>query len=192
MLMPYWRDEAGFERVARFTAPALMPTPTEPAAPELPPAFVAVRFYFSDAFPDTPANRGFAGDVVASLAERMPVVVLSPGLEVDDHADWSADAAGRIHVVGDSRAPERNLALQTHVISRARAFVGTYGGYSYLAPFHRVPSLAFYSAPTFKFQHLQVAHRVFAQLGSSTVTAMSVEQALRVTALTRAERSVRL
>ncbi len=31
--------------------------------------------------------------------------------------------------------PERNLAVQTAVIARARAFVGTYGGYSYLAPF---------------------------------------------------------
>ena len=177
MLMPYWRDEAGYARVASFTAPARLATPHEPGAPALPPDFVAVRFYFSEAFPDTPANRAFAREVVTGLAERVPVVVLSPRLEIDDHADWSSEAGDRILVVGDSGAPDRNLALQTHVISRARAFVGTYGGYSYLAPFHGVPSLAFYSAPTFKYQHLQAAQRAFAQLGGATVTAMSVDAA---------------
>ncbi len=59
----------------------------------------------------------------------------------------------------------RNLAVQTAVIARARAFVGTYGGYSYLAPFCGVPSLAFYSEPTFKVHHLQVAQHVFATAG---------------------------
>ena len=33
-----------------------------------------------------------------------------------------------------ARSPRRNLALQSAVIAGARAFVGTYGGYSYLAP----------------------------------------------------------
>ncbi len=60
------------------------------------------------------------------------------------------------------------------MIARARAFVGTYGGYSYLAPFCGVPSLAFYSEPTFKMHHLQVAQHVFAQLGGATVVPLNV------------------
>ena len=43
--------------------------------------------------------------------------------------------------------PRNNLAVQTKVISGARAFIGTYGGLSYLAPFYGVNSLAFYSNP---------------------------------------------
>ena len=35
--------------------------------------------------------------------------------------------------------------MQTAVIAGARAFVGTYGGYAYLAPFCNVPAIAFYS-----------------------------------------------
>jgi ADP-heptose:LPS heptosyltransferase len=41
--------------------------------------------------------------------------------------------------------PERNLEVQTAIISRARALVGTYGGLTYLAPFYGVPSIGFYT-----------------------------------------------
>ena len=47
-------------------------------------------------------------------------------------------------------------------ISKARAFVGTYGGLSYLAPLYGVTSLAFYShRDRFNVQHLELARRVF-------------------------------
>jgi hypothetical protein len=74
-------------------------------------------------------------------------------------------------------APERNLAVQTAVVGRARAFVGTYGGYSYLAPFCGVPALAFYSAPTFKAHHLHAAQRMFERLGGATVVPLDVAAA---------------
>jgi hypothetical protein len=58
--------------------------------------------------------------------------------------------------------PQNNLAVQTKVISKARAFVGTYGGLSYLAPLYGVTSLAFYSPrERFNVQHLELARRVF-------------------------------
>jgi hypothetical protein len=79
--------------------------------------------------------------------------------------------------IAGALTPERNLALQTRVISGARAFIGTYGGYAYLAPFHGVPALAFYSAPTFRRHHLHLAQQVFAQLGAATVDALDVAHA---------------
>jgi hypothetical protein len=39
--------------------------------------------------------------------------------------------------------PEDNLSVQTAVVGKAKAFVGTYGGFAYLAPFLGVPSLSF-------------------------------------------------
>ena len=71
-------------------------------------------------------------------------------------------------------SPERNLAVQTAVIARARAFVGTYGGYSYLAPFCGVPSLAFYSERSFKVHHLHVAQQIFARLGGASLVPLDV------------------
>ena len=43
--------------------------------------------------------------------------------------------------------PTNNLALQSRIISRATAFVGMYGGLSYLGPYHKVPTMTFYSEP---------------------------------------------
>jgi len=67
--------------------------------------------------------------------------------------------------------PENNLAVQTEVIRNAQAFVGTYGGFSYLAPLCGVNTVAFYShASGFRFDHLEVAKRVFASLRCGTFT----------------------
>jgi hypothetical protein len=58
--------------------------------------------------------------------------------------------------------PEDNLAVQTAVVGNAEAFVGTYGGYAYLAPFLSVPSLSF-SVDRDKTHswHHELAQRVF-------------------------------
>jgi len=169
MFMPFWRDEAGFARVEQFTRPRRLEPPAEALPAGLPADYVAVRFYFSQCFPDTPANREFVRSVMASLVERGPVVVLNPGVRVDDHADYLLTSSDRVYSIAEGLAPERNLAVQSAVIGGARAFVGTYGGYSYLAPLYGVPALAFYSDRTFKLHHLHAAQRVFERLGSATV-----------------------
>jgi hypothetical protein len=176
MFMPYWRDEAGFASVERFARFRRMQPPLDPVLERLPREYVAVRFYFSECFPDTAANRAFVNSVVATVAERVSVVVLNPGVQVDDHADSQAGTGPRIFGLG-ALAPERNLAVQSAVIGRARAFIGTYGGYSYLAPFYGVPAIAFYSVPSFKLHHLHAAQRVFEQLGGPTVTPIDVADA---------------
>jgi len=71
--------------------------------------------------------------------------------------------------------PETNLDVQTRVIAGARALIGTYGGFSYLGPFVGTPTLAFYSHPTgFRFDHLDVARRVFAGLGGASFVPLDV------------------
>src|SRR5678815_4489499 len=47
-----------------------------------------------------------------------------------------------------------NLAWQSAIIAGAAAFVGTYGGFAYLAPFCGVPSIAFYSVRNYFTYHL--------------------------------------
>ena len=169
VFMPFWRDEAGFATLDRFTRYARLDPPGDPVLNDLPADYIASRFYFSDAFPDTPENRAFARAVIATISERVPVVLLNPGVAVDDHSDLAAAAAGRVFTIERGLAPDRNLAVQSAVIGRARAFVGTYGGYSYLAPFFGVPAIAFYSERSFKLHHLHVAQRVFERLGGADV-----------------------
>jgi hypothetical protein len=51
--------------------------------------------------------------------------------------------------------PRDNLALQTAIVANAAALVGTYGGFSYLAPFLGVRAVAYYSDPDgFSRRHL--------------------------------------
>jgi hypothetical protein len=179
---PYWSDEAGYALIDQCTRPRLLAPPSEPLRTPLPADFVAVRFYFSECFPATPENRQFARGVVSSLAERTAVVLLNPGVAVDEHSDWLPDACERILSIGDGVTPARNLAAQSAVIARASAFVGTYGGYSYLAPLYKVPAVAFYSRPSFKPHHLHAAQRAFSQLRGGALTPIGSSQAILVQA----------
>jgi hypothetical protein len=177
MFMPFWREEVGLATVDGFTRYRQFEPLPDPVLAALPSEYVAARFYFSDCFPDTAENRAFARMAVTTIAERTPVVLLNPGVQVDDHADLPPPDGNRIFTISSGLAPERNLAVQSAVISHARAFVGTYGGYSYLAPFYGVPALAFYSVHTFKPHHLHVAQRVFERLGTATVIPLDVAHA---------------
>ena len=168
LFMPFWRELATAARVEAYTSYARLQAYDDPVVRQLPTEYVAARFYFSDCFPDTAANRALIGSTIESISRHLPVVLLNAPFEVDDHRDFTP-ANGRVHTIGSSMTPERNLALQSAVVARARAFVGTYGGYSYLAPFHGVTSIAFYSDRTFKPHHLHLAQRVFDRLGGATL-----------------------
>jgi hypothetical protein len=177
LFQPFWKQRENVRRVEQYTAhrlldPAAVPTVERP----LPADYVAVRFYFSACFPDTAANRDFVETVIARLAESTNVVLLNTGLEMDDHRDYAPGGRReRIHHVEDLMTPERNLAVQTAIIAGARAFVGTYGGFSYLAPLYRVKSLAFYSDyDAFFAHHLDFAQRVFRRLGAASLVPLDV------------------
>lgn len=142
-----------------------------PSGVRLPDEFVAVRFYARPSFPDTAENREFASAIVRDIAARTDVVVCAPDLEIDDHVDFELPSGPRIHALtrlaGRVSASE-NLGLQDAVLRRSRAFVGTYGGLSYLAPLHGVPAVAFHSAQEhFLPVHLATAQSTFRELGAS-------------------------
>jgi len=124
--------------------------------------FVAARFYFNASFPDLPENRAFVAETLAALSKVTDVVLLNPGMRIDDHVDAELAATSRLHRLDDLMTARNNLALQTAVVARARAFVGTYGGLSYLPPLLGVPTVAFYSdSDHFRPQHLETAQRAF-------------------------------
>ena len=154
--------------------PFLRPDPG-PIADRLPDEFVAVRFYFNLGFPDTEANRRFAQQAVERLAERTSVVLLNPALRFDDHRDFDPGTSDRIVRLDDLMTPRNNLAVQTAAIAAAKAFIGTYGGLSYLPIYLDVPALAVYSDRSAFYQHhLDIANRVTRQSGLGRFTAIDV------------------
>lgn len=173
---PYWKSQASMNLVENFASfERLPPVDTSDLDGELPDDYVAVRFYFNDGFPETEENRSFVRQLLRRLTETSDVVVLNPGLHLDDHWDLEPEVTRRVHSVAHRMEPRNNLEVQTKIISRARAFVGNYGGLSYVPPFYGVPSLAFYSNPDgFSVHHLELAHRVFARLKRGSFVVLDV------------------
>ena len=164
------------EAFSRF-AP-VPPAPPTGVRAQLPARYVAAKFYGNVALPPTEENRAFVVDYLTQLAQNVDVVLLSTGHQFDDHQDFPADLRGRLHSIEHLMTPETNLAVQTEVIRHAEAFVGTYGGFSYLAPLCGVNTVAFYShASGFRVDHLEVAKRVFAALRCGTFTEVDLRAA---------------
>jgi hypothetical protein len=138
---------------------ATLAAPAVPAAvaARLPEDFVAVRLYHNASFPDTAANAEATDALLRRLTAQGEVVLLDAPQRVDDHV---STAVGDVPVVrvDDLMTMRDNLAVQTAVVARARAFVGTYGGFSYLPLLLGVPSTALYSEPgRFRERHLDLA-----------------------------------
>jgi hypothetical protein len=161
---PFWWKHVDERWVHRHTRYVQLAAPSAATGP-LPERYAAVKFYFNDSFPDTECNRAFARHVVRQLSERMSVVSLTTGLELDDHGSCVMDTHAVVvpHLGVDARC---NLHLQSAILARASLFVGTYGGFSYLAPFYRVPAVAYYDDPArFSSRHLAMARSALESLG---------------------------
>jgi hypothetical protein len=137
-----------------------------PPAGVRPPAhpYTAVKFYFNDCFPATDANRAFVRKTLLELTARGPVVSLATGLRIDDH-DGDAHRIPGVEPLPADLHPRDNLGVQSAIVAGARAFVGTYGGFSYLAPFCGVPTTAYYANDGFSPRHLSMARSAFTALG---------------------------
>lgn len=169
LFAPYWwghRPMAWIHQYARF-APMRPPS----IDVQLPAGYTAVKFYFNDCFRDTPENRAFVDRTIRLLMNEGPVISLSTGVAVDDHVPCEPDVAA-IHEIHHLLAPQNNLAVQSAVVAGARRFVGTYGGFAYLAPLCGVPAVSYYSEPgSFSVRHLDLMRDVL----QSSAEAASLE-----------------
>lgn len=177
----FWAGHLPIDFIERRTLSRPLTPPPLPEAISLPDRFVAVKAYFSDCLPRTRENQEFVAGLVAAAAQVTDVVLLDTGLAVDDHTDVDPGAGGSVITVRDAMTPRDNLAVQTAIIARAQATLGTYGGFSYLGPFVGVPSLSFYSDDNFDHRHLDVMDRVSRSLAEAGIEAPFL--AMRTTAL---------
>jgi hypothetical protein len=174
----YWRQQQPITLVEAFSVFRLLRRPAlGELASHVPEKYVAVKFYANAGLPDTPANRSFIASVLSNLTREHEVVLLNTADRYDEHQDFTPALRGRLHTVEHLMTPERNLDVQTRIIAGARAFVGTYGGFSYLAPFMGVDTAAFYSQPSgFRFDHLELSKRVFSSLKGGSFTPVQIRE----------------
>ncbi len=116
-----------------------------PLAAHLPAEYVAVRFYWN-AFFERYGKR-FAEEATRALSKQIPVVLLDPGMQLDaSHPDFGSGVEA-IRLAPHVQSFKENLELQSIAIANAKAFVGSAGGLSYVAPHYGVPSICFWSIP---------------------------------------------
>ena len=167
IMRPFWWGHLDERWVHRHAIYRRLPPPSADLVPGLPSSYVAVKFYFNDCFPATERNRAFARQIVRQLAAGQAVVSLSSGITLDDHGCYDIGATGAIDVAGGT-PPRYNLQVQSAIVARATAFVGTYGGFAYLAPFYGVRSVSYYDdADGFSRSHLRMVRSALDGLGGS-------------------------
>jgi len=163
LFAPYWWGHQPLEWVRQYARFSLLAPPALPVA--LPANYTAVKFYFNDCFRDSPDNRAFVDQVVHQLSEQGPVISLSTGVPVDDHDPCEPDIAA-MQGIRHLLSPQSNLLVQSAIVAGAQRFVGTYGGFAYLAPLCGVPAVSYYTEPgTFSMRHLDLIRDVLTSGG---------------------------
>lgn len=153
---PFWRRKAGYLYNRSTMLKRLQPSAD--GVPGLPSSYVAMKFYVSAALPDIPKYRKIVQEIVETQAKASDVVLLHSGTRYDDHGEFQIDTHPRVHRI--ALPPSQNLDLQTSVIARASSFVGTYGGFAYVAPFLGVPTLALYGQANFRRDHRDLMSQI--------------------------------
>lgn len=161
LFRPFWQRQAA-DTYVEMTQPQRLCAPA--TVDGLPQSYVAAKFYVSAACQQTPNHRAMVNACVRSVANRMDVVLLHSGTQYDDHSDFVIEPHPRVHRI--ALEPATNLATQTAVVAGAQSYIGTYGGFAYLAPFLGVPARTFYAEANFRRDHRRVIEQVSRQLGS--------------------------
>ena len=168
----FWLQRTPVTLIEAFSVFTPLPAPPPIGIlAQLPEQYVAAKFYGNVGAAADAGEPRIRDQLPGRLAQHVDVVLLNTAQHFDDHDDFPPSLRGRLHTIDHLMTPENNLAVQTEVIRGARGFVGTYGGFSYLAPLCGTNTLAFYShASGFRFDHLEVAKRVFSALRCGTFT----------------------
>ena len=168
----YWSGQRGMGFIDAHTRFALQTSSDVIDPALLPPEYVAVKFYAARSLPDTPQIRASLQSIVHTLADRVPVVLLDTGLVLeDDHADYALTGGRTVISARPWMTPQNNLAVQTQIVSRAKAFVGTCGSIAWLAPRLGIDTSALYVDPKWLHAHLAVAMRAYHKLGAGSFAA---------------------
>jgi hypothetical protein len=141
-LEPFWEEQRGMKHLNGITEFQPLQKPTYHAL-QLPDAFVAVKWYSRATF-DTRLDdvKRHVSEITGTIAAQVPVVLLTSGHGGDEHTDLIVDGPN-IAKLPPVPAHE-SVHLQAAVMSRASAFVGTYGGVAQMALRMGIPSASFY------------------------------------------------
>lgn len=148
LLQGYWGGTRGLRWLnERVLFPVRLPAPEiEPGLrAKLPQEFMVARWYCRPTWPYKDDLILWMRKTTERLAKQMPVILID-SFHADDHADINFGPLPNVVRLSEltDLDPLTNLAVQSSVIAKAKAYVGTYGGMSQAAMRWGVPTLALY------------------------------------------------
>lgn len=155
----WWGPQTmGFAEAMRHLRLTEIPVPPVPVGLTLPETFVAVRWYARATWSLREDLLDWTKEMVQVIAQTTPVVILRSTAYLDDHADFPPPDGPNITVIAPEPLRE-NLAIQSAILKRASAFVGTWGGMAQLAVRLGIPTAAFYD----RWHSCSYAHKVLTE-----------------------------
>jgi hypothetical protein len=144
LLKPFWEGKTS----QRWLNDRLAHAVTLPAPPcdlQLPKDFIAMRWYARPTWPYKEDLVLWMHEYTKRIAKTRPVVIID-SFHADDHADIHLGTIPNCVRLSELTAmtPLNNLAIQSSVIAKASAYIGTYGGMAQGAMRWGVPTLALY------------------------------------------------
>ena len=170
VLDAYWTTQTmGLATAMQYLRIEPIPACQVPLGLALPEKFVAVRWYARPTWQLRSELLDWTHAMVRALAASIPVVILQSSHYVDDHVDFPAPAGPNITAV--TAEPWRdNLAVQTAILQKASAFVGTWGGMAQLAVRLKIPTVAVYEQwRGCSYQHLVMTQWLATMQGTTCV-----------------------
>lgn len=164
LLSPWWQGKEPVSFLDRYVLqPVTFPAPPIRAdlQAKLPKQYVAMRWYIRPTWPAREDVLLWTRQTVEAISQHIPVVLIESGLHVDDHADMNIGTLPNVLRLSElyPQTILNNLAVQSAVIARASAYVGTYGGMAQGAMRWGVPTVAFYD----QFGQTSPAHLSYTQ-----------------------------
>jgi hypothetical protein len=136
---PYWAGMKPQRHVLSRLRFMRLPPVSDPILDRLPERFVATKFYLRAG--STPQNAALLLRFVSHIARDMPVVSMDAPLSIDEHEPYRLEGINNTIDAAEWLEPATNLHLQTAIVSKANALIGTYGGFTYLPMLIGKPSI---------------------------------------------------
>lgn len=145
LFQPWWNADMSLRTATHLLKFAPIPVPLPLPELELPEQYAVVKFYQRPTWPLQDDLRDWVQDVVTRISAKVPVVLLDTGLQgIDDHSDFPIPTGPRVLSLAGKVTPQNNLLVQSAVLAKAKAFIGTYGGTMQLAVRLGIPSAGFF------------------------------------------------
>jgi hypothetical protein len=174
--MPFWQRKSSISLIEANTRHLrIKANSIQSIEQKLPERYIAVKFYFSKALPAKGVHEKYVARLLRRLTAKNDVVLLNTDFDIDGHDDVLSGITGDVLTFSEFMTPENNLAIQSMLVGGSKAFLGTYGGFSYLSSYMGIPSTSLY-ASELKFLpvHLDVAQRAFRYLKFGTFDGVKV------------------